>query len=83
MNPIKVVERFRDQTVSMESIISPKKSESFIDKRQSKHMIRRAAMISLFDLDSDAMLNCKAGNWWENNPQRGRRIVRSYIEIYN
>lgn len=34
--------------------------------------IRRAAMISLFDLSSDAMLNCKAGNWWENNPQRGR-----------
>lgn len=34
--------------------------------------IRRAAMISLFDLDSDAMLNCKAGNWWEANPQRGR-----------
>ena len=34
--------------------------------------IRRAAMISLFDLDSEAMLNCKAGNWWENNPQRGR-----------
>lgn len=34
--------------------------------------IRRAAMISLFDLDSDAMLNCKAGNWWELNAQRGR-----------
>ena len=34
--------------------------------------IRRAAMISLFDLDSEAMLNCKAGNWWEDNPQRGR-----------
>ena len=34
--------------------------------------IRRAAMISLFDLDSDAMLNCKMGNWWEKNPQRGR-----------
>jgi ribonucleoside-triphosphate reductase len=34
--------------------------------------IRRAAMISLFDLNSDAMLNCKTGNWWENNPQRGR-----------
>jgi hypothetical protein len=34
--------------------------------------IRRAAMISLFDLDSDAMLNCKAGSWWESNPQRGR-----------
>jgi ribonucleoside-diphosphate reductase alpha chain len=34
--------------------------------------IRRAAMICLFDLHSMAMLNCKAGNWWENNPQRGR-----------
>lgn len=34
--------------------------------------IRRAAMISLFDLDSDAMLTCKSGNWWETNPQRGR-----------
>ena len=34
--------------------------------------IRRAAMISLFDLDSDAMLNSKAGEWWVNNPQRGR-----------
>ena len=34
--------------------------------------IRRAAMISLFDLHSMQMLNCKAGNWWENNPQRGR-----------
>jgi ribonucleoside-diphosphate reductase alpha chain len=34
--------------------------------------IRRAAMISLFDLDSEAMLNAKAGNWWETNPQRGR-----------
>ena len=34
--------------------------------------IRRAAMISLFDLDSETMLNAKAGNWWENNPQRGR-----------
>lgn len=34
--------------------------------------IRRAAMIALFDLNSDAMLNAKTGNWWENNPQRGR-----------
>lgn len=34
--------------------------------------IRRAAMISLFDLNSEAMLSAKAGNWWENNPQRGR-----------
>ncbi|HEX8586137.1 MAG TPA: hypothetical protein VF680_17225 [Allosphingosinicella sp.] len=34
--------------------------------------IRRAAMICLFDLDSDAMLNCKAGNWWEIMPELGR-----------
>ena len=34
--------------------------------------IRRAAMIALFDLDSDAMISCKSGNWWEHNPQRGR-----------
>jgi ribonucleoside-triphosphate reductase (thioredoxin) len=34
--------------------------------------IRRAAMISLFDLDSDAMLNAKSGAWYEKNPQRGR-----------
>ena len=34
--------------------------------------IRRAAMISLFDLDDEDMLTCKFGNWWELNPQRGR-----------
>lgn len=34
--------------------------------------IRRAAMISLFDLDSEAMLTSKTGNWWELNPQRAR-----------
>jgi ribonucleoside-diphosphate reductase alpha chain len=34
--------------------------------------IRRAAMICLFDLTSNAMLNCKSGNWWELNSQRGR-----------
>ena len=34
--------------------------------------IRRAAMISLFDLDDNDMLNCKSGDWWLNNPQRGR-----------
>lgn len=34
--------------------------------------IRRAAMISLFDLDSSEMINCKSGAWWETNPQRGR-----------
>ena len=34
--------------------------------------IRRAALISLFDVDDDDMLTCKFGNWWELNPQRGR-----------
>lgn len=34
--------------------------------------IRRAALISLFSQDDKEMLTCKAGNWWELNPQRGR-----------
>jgi len=34
--------------------------------------IRRAALIALFNLDDQDMLTCKFGNWWENNPQRGR-----------
>ena len=47
--------------------------------------IRRAAMISLFSLDDSSMLECKFGNWWETNPQRGRAnnsavILRSQIE---
>lgn len=34
--------------------------------------IRRAALISLFSADDEEMIACKAGSWWENNPQRGR-----------
>tara|TARA_R100001443_G_scaffold116333_1_gene136465 strand:+ start:514 stop:2370 length:1857 start_codon:yes stop_codon:yes gene_type:complete len=34
--------------------------------------IRRAAMISLFSADDMGMISSKTGNWWENNPQRGR-----------
>jgi ribonucleoside-triphosphate reductase len=34
--------------------------------------IRRAALISLFSADDDEMVSAKAGDWWENNPQRGR-----------
>jgi len=46
--------------------------------------IRRAALISLFSFDDDAMLTCKFGNWWELNPQRGRSnnsavIIRNRI----
>ena len=34
--------------------------------------IRRAALLALFSLDDEEMLNAKHGNWWETNPQRGR-----------
>jgi ribonucleoside-diphosphate reductase alpha chain len=34
--------------------------------------IRRAALISLFSADDDAMIGCKSGHWWEESPQRGR-----------
>ena len=34
--------------------------------------IRRAALISLFDLHDNEMLTSKHDTWWELNPQRGR-----------
>lgn len=34
--------------------------------------IRRAALISLFDIDDSDMLTCKFGDWFVENPQRGR-----------
>jgi ribonucleoside-triphosphate reductase (thioredoxin) len=34
--------------------------------------IRRAAMISLFNIDDQDMLSCKTGDWYNMNPQRGR-----------
>jgi ribonucleoside-triphosphate reductase len=42
--------------------------------------IRRAAMICLFSFDSEAMLNCKTGNWWELNEQRGRANNSAVID---
>ena len=33
---------------------------------------RRAALISLFSADDAHMMNCKAGQFWETNPQRQR-----------
>jgi len=47
--------------------------------------IRRAALIALFNLDDEDMLTCKFGEWWENNPQRGRAnnsavLLRSKID---
>ena len=52
--------------------------------------IRRAALISLFSADDQEMLSCKSGDWWKNNPQRGRannsavllrhRITKGFFE---
>ena len=47
--------------------------------------IRRAALISLFDLDDKEMLTSKFGSWWEQNPQRGRAnnsavVIRSKVK---
>lgn len=47
--------------------------------------IRRAALISLFNFDDEEMLTCKFGNWWEENPQRGRAnnsamVIRHKVE---
>jgi len=37
--------------------------------------IRRAATIATFDVDDEDMLNAKVGNWFEDNPQRGRANI--------
>ena len=34
--------------------------------------IRRSALISLFDKEDDLMMKCKTGDWFYDNPQRGR-----------
>lgn len=34
--------------------------------------IRRSALISLFSVDDQEMIEAKSGAWWEENPQRGR-----------
>lgn len=34
--------------------------------------IRRSALISLFSHDDSDMINCKSGEWWVENEQRGR-----------
>ena len=47
--------------------------------------IRRAALISLFSADDEAMIGCKSGHWWEEAPQRGRAnnsaVLLSLIHI--
>lgn len=34
--------------------------------------VRRAALISLFDLNDEEMLHAKSGAWWQRSPQRAR-----------
>lgn len=48
--------------------------------------IRRSAMIAFFDADDDAMMTCKVGDWWVENPQRGRAnnsavLVRGFVSF--
>lgn len=47
--------------------------------------IRRAALLSLFSFDDEDMISCKYGDWYIQNPQRGRanntaNILRSQIK---
>lgn len=34
--------------------------------------VRRSALISLFSIDDEEMMNCKTGDWYVSNPQRAR-----------
>jgi ribonucleoside-diphosphate reductase alpha chain len=34
--------------------------------------VRRGALISLFDVDDEELLHCKAGSWWEKYPELAR-----------
>jgi ribonucleoside-diphosphate reductase alpha chain len=48
--------------------------------------IRRAALISLFDRTSNAMLTSKHGNWWEKHPHRARAnnsavLLRGHVSM--
>lgn len=45
--------------------------------------IRRAAMIALFTHTNKEMLECKYGNWWELNEQRGRSNNSAVLERDN
>ncbi len=41
--------------------------------------VRRAACIVLFDADDNDMATCKTGNWFIDNPQRGRANISAVI----
>lgn len=42
--------------------------------------VRRSATICLFDFTDLEMLRAKTGNWWQENPQRGRSNNSAIIE---
>ena len=35
--------------------------------------VRRSATLCMFSKDDEEMLNAKTGDWFSNNPQRGRK----------
>ncbi len=37
--------------------------------------VRRSATIAIFSIDDDEMTRCKTGNWFIDNPQRGRANI--------
>ena len=41
--------------------------------------IRRAATIATFDIDDELMLNAKVGDWFVENPQRGRANISAVL----
>lgn len=42
-------------------------------------LVHNSALINLFDADNEDMLTYKSGNWWENNPQRGKANVSAIL----
>lgn len=42
--------------------------------------VRRSAVSILFDPDDEDMFNSKIGNWWYENPQRGRYNASAVLE---
>lgn len=41
--------------------------------------IRRSATIAIFDIDDEDMITAKTGNWFVDNPQRGRANISAVI----
>jgi ribonucleoside-diphosphate reductase alpha chain len=39
--------------------------------------VRRSALISLSNLTDDRLRRCKSGQWWQDNPQRGKQAAKN------